>query len=386
MSSGVSIVARRRPLAVAHVLLSLEPGGLENGVVNVVNRLDPARFRSQVCCLKRAGEFAQRLRGPVEVHPLGWRGGNDPLLPLRLARLFHRIRPDIVHTRNAEAFFYGFLAAKIAGVRAVVHSEHGRTFDDRPLRFWAQRVFSRSTDAIFAVSEQLKRDLVTHVGIPAPRIDVLYNGVDLGRFDASQRDQVRAELGIPDGELIVGSVGRLVPVKNYPLLLRALHRLGANNVTLLLVGEGAERGALQEAARGLGMGARLRLLGHSETVPRLLSAMDVFVLPSVSEGMSNTLLEAMSCGVAVVASNVGGNPEIIKDGQSGLLFESCDEAALCELLRTLMADAALRRRLGAAGRQRVLEDFTMEAMISRYERLYHAIGGASDATGGTQQG
>ncbi len=216
-----------RPLTVAHVLLSLEPGGLENGVVNVVNRLDAGQFRSQVCCLKRAGEFAGRLQGPVGVHALGWHGGNDPKLLFRLAGLFRRLRPDIVHTRNAEAFFYGFLAAKLAGVPAIVHSEHGRTFDDRPLRFLAQRVLSRGAAAIFAVSEQLKRDLVTHVGIPASRIDVLYNGVDLGRFDASQRDRVRGELGIGANELVVGSVGRLVPVKNYPLLLRAVHRLGA---------------------------------------------------------------------------------------------------------------------------------------------------------------
>src|SRR3977135_4333145 len=132
------------PIRIAHVLLSLAPGGLENGVVNVVNRLDAARFSSCVCCLKEAGESARRrARGAVPIHQMGWRGGNDPLLPFRLARLFRRIRPDIVHTRNAEAFFYGFLGAKIAGTGALIHSEHGRTFTDRPIRLWMQRVLSR---------------------------------------------------------------------------------------------------------------------------------------------------------------------------------------------------------------------------------------------------
>jgi sugar transferase (PEP-CTERM/EpsH1 system associated) len=359
---------------VQHVVLSLEPGGLENGVVNVVNRLDPGRFRSSVCCLKLAGEFAMRLKaGEVAVHALGWRGGIDLLLPLRLAALFRKTGTDIVHTRNPTAFFYGFLGAKIAAVRSIVHSEHGRTFDERRLRFWMQRVFSRHTDALFAVSAQLKRDLVAKVGIPACRIEVLYNGVDLGRYVPAQRDRLRGELGLEPGDFVIGSVGRLVTVKNYPLLLQAARGLENGNLAILLVGEGPERGTLEAMAREFGLGAHVRFLGHREDIAELLGAMDAFVLPSLSEGMSNTLLEAMASGVAVVASDVGGNPEIVSDGIDGLLFRSRDEAGLREKLQELLANPALRMRLGRAGRERVLRDFSIEAMISRYETLYQTV-------------
>jgi len=357
---------------IQHVVLSLQPGGLENGVVNVINRLNPDRFRSSVCCLKQAGEFAARLKDGVAVHQMDWRGGNDLRLAWRLARLFRRTGTDVVHTRNAEAFFYGFLGAKIAAVRILTHSEHGRTFDDRPFRFWVQRMFSRHTDGIFAVSEQLKRDLAERVGIPAGRLKVIYNGVDTSRFVPSNRSRVRAAWGIVADELVVGSVGRLVQVKNYPLLLRAMSSLAADRVTIVLVGAGPERATLETMARDLGIAERVRFLGHREDVAELLPAMDVFVLPSVSEGMSNTLLEAMAAGVAVVASNVGGNPEIVRDQLDGLLFESGDEAGLHDRLQKMLADPVLRARMGRAGRERMLREFSMEAMITRYEQFYQS--------------
>ena len=359
---------------IEHVVLSLQPGGLENGVVNVVNSLNPDRFRSSVCCLKQAGEFSTRLNtGKVAIYQMGKRGGIDVFLPLKLANLFRRTRPDIVHTRNADAFYYGFLGAKIAGVRSVIHSEHGRTFDERRLRYWVQRAFSRYTDAVFSVSEQLKHDLVARVGIPANRIDVLYNGVDFGRFASTQRDQLRGQLGVKDDEFLVGSVGRLAPVKNFPLLLRAICAPGMDKVIVTLVGDGPERGALEALVRELELSERVRFLGHRDDVADLLAAMDVFVLPSISEGMSNTLLEAMAAGIAVVASNVGGNPEIVRDKVDGLLFESGNVAALRRKLQELLADKVLRMKFGEAGRERVLLDFSLEAMITRYERLYESV-------------
>ena len=360
---------------IQHLLLSLQPGGLENGVVNIVNRLNPARFRSSVCCLKHAGEFAPRLAGnEVAIHQMGWLGGNDLLLPLKLARLFRRTKTDIVHTRNAEAFFYGFLGARIAGLPRIriIHSEHGRTFNDRPLRFTVQRLFSRYTDRIFSVTEQLKQDLVRHISIPADRIEVLYNGVDLGRFKPVSRMEIRARLGFQTDDRVVGSVGRLVAVKNYPLLLQAIGSLGLSHVKLALVGEGPERGALEKMVAMLGLQKQVLFLGHCDNVAELLAAFEVFVLPSFSEGMSNTLLEAMGAGIAVVASDVGGNPEIVRDGIDGLLFPSRDETALASRLLSLLRDDVLRIQLAHAGRERVLRDFTMDAMISRYENLYES--------------
>lgn len=373
----------RAPIRVLHVLLSLEPGGLENGVVNVINRLDRDRFASSVCCLKHAGEFARRIEDPrVDIHELHWRGGNDPRLALRLAGLLRRTRPDIVHTRNAEPFFYGFAGAKLARAQALVHSEHGRKFDDRPARFAVQRWMSRHTDAIFAVSGQLKSDLVRHIGIPEAAVEVLHNGVDLSRFDtaarasasapARPREALRREWGVPDGALVVGSVGRLVAVKNYALLLRAVASSGLD-LHLVLAGEGPERPALTALAASLGIASRVHLLGHSNDVDRVLGAFDVFVLPSFSEGMSNTLLEAMAAGVPPVASDVGGNGEIVRDGVDGRLFPSDDEPALRACLVALCRGDAERARLAAAARERVLSSFDIRQMIERYEQLYERV-------------
>lgn len=370
------------PIRVLHVLLSLEPGGLENGVVNVINRLDRDRFVSSVCCLKHAGEFARRIEDPrVAIHELHWRGGNDPRLALRLAGLLRRTRPDIVHTRNAEPFFYGFAGAKLARAKALVHSEHGRKFDDRPARFAVQRWMSRHTDAIFAVSGQLKTDLVKHIGMPDASVEVLHNGVDLSRFNVAARagapsparEALRRDWGVPAGALVVGSVGRLVAVKNYALLLRAVASSGLEDVHLVLAGEGPERAALTALAASLGIASRVHLLGHSNDVDRVLGAFDVFVLPSFSEGMSNTLLEAMAAGVPPVASDVGGNGEIVRDGVDGRLFPSDDEAALRACLVALCRDDAARARLATAARERVLSTFDIDQMIDRYERLYERV-------------
>jgi sugar transferase (PEP-CTERM/EpsH1 system associated) len=366
-----------RPLvAVHHVVLSLQPGGLENGVVNVVNRLDHRRFASTICCLKEAGEFARRIEDPrVEVHALGWPGGTDLALPIRLARLFRRTRARIVHTRNAEAFFYGVVAAKLAGVPAIVHSEHGRSFDDRPLRLAAQRWMTRFTSAVFTVSEQLKSDLVRFTAIPSAAIDVLHNGVDVDRFgarDPQARQARRAAWGVGGDDLVIGAVGRLAPVKNHALLLRAVAAT-RSPAHVVLVGDGPERGSLQALADSLGIAALVRCPGHSDDVGSDLAAFDVFALPSRNEGMSNTLLEAMAASLPVVVSDVGGNLEIVRDGVDGLSFANGDERALVQCLDRLGADPALRARLGGAGRDRVAASFSIRAMVERYETLYDRV-------------
>lgn len=361
-----------KKIHIQHILLSLQPGGLENGVVNVANRLTADRFRSSICCLKQAGEFLPRVNPSVPVHEMGWRGGNDPWLPFRLACLFRETHPDVVHTRNAESFYYGFLGAKLAGIKSIVHSEHGRTFNDRTIRFFVQRWFSAYIQALFAVSGQLKQDLVKHVGIPEQHIRVLHNGVDLQRFGSNDRAAVRYQLGLRETDLVIGSVGRLVPVKNYSLLLTAVAALDQKNLVAVLVGDGPARASLEDLAKSLGIDHQVRFLGHRDDVTSLLAAMDIFVLPSTHEGMSNTLLEAMASGVASVASDVGGNSEIISHGHDGYLFSSGDALALTGFLQGLCYNASLRRRLGGMGRARIARSFSIEAMIACYEDLYQS--------------
>ena len=360
---------------VCHVVLSLEPGGLENGVVNVANGLDPRQFRSSVCCLRRSGEFAGRLRPGVPVSVMGLRPGNDPMLPLRLAKLLRKTRVDIVHTRNAEPFFYGYLAARLARIPVVVHSEHGiehgRTFAERPLRAKLQRVLLRGVDAAFAVSAQLRADLIRELGIDGGRMEVLYNGVDIGSFRPPASPLSRADAS--GARLRIGSVGRLVPVKNYALLLQAFARLPADACQLTLIGDGPERGALEQLSGELGIRDRVEFAGHRDDVPELLRTLDIFVLPSLREGMSNTLLEAMATGVPAVASDVGGNGEIIESERSGLLFASGDATAAAAQLLRLIRGAELRHAVGSAGAARVRGTFSIEAMLGRYEALYRRL-------------
>lgn len=360
--------AAERPVHVCHVVLSLEPGGLENGVVNVINGLNTTEFRSSVCCVRRGGEFAARIRPNVPVVCMGLQSGIDPLTVLGMARLFRNSRVDIVHTRNVTAFFYGLVAARLAGVPAVVHSEHGRTFPERPRRAMAQRLMLRGTDAAFAVSAQLRADLVRELGVDRERFEVIHNGVDVTAFCA-------AGPHVPSPRtMCIGSVGRLVPVKNYSLLLQAFARLPLSlPCRLVLVGDGSERAALSKLATELGILDRVEFAGHRDDVAQLLRAMDIFVLPSLSEGLSNTLLEAMAAGVPVIASDVGGNREIVESEDSGLLFRCGDiEHAAAQLLR-LVENATFRRSLGQAGAARVRKEFSIEAMIRRYENLYRRV-------------
>ena len=368
----------REKIHIHHVLLSLQPGGLENGVVNVVNRLDPEKFRSSVCCLRTTGEFAKRIiRSDASVHEMRSSGGNDWKLPFKLARLFARTKTDIVHTRNAESFYYGFLGAKLARVPTLIHSEHGRTFNDRELRYRLQRLFSLGTDAIFSVSAQLRQDLIAKVGIDPSRIDILYNGVDLSKFGAIDSQAIRRSISAMPEDFVIGSVGRLVAVKNYDLLIRALARIGHPKAMVVLVGDGPERNRLEATAAAYGVSDRVRFLGHRNDVHELLAAMDVFVLPSISEGMSNTLLEAMASRLPVVASNVGGNPEIIRDGLDGFLFESNDEGALTAKLRELINSETQRMRLARCARIRIEDKFSIDVMIARYEKLYQSCANAA---------
>lgn len=359
------------PIHVCHVVLSLEPGGLENGVVNVVNGLNPAEFRSSVCCVRRKGEFASRIRADVPVATMGLKAGNDPRTVLRLAKLFRSTGVDIVHTRNAESSFYGTPAARLAGVPAVIHSEHGRELPESRRRAAVQRLLLRRVDAAFAVSEQLRTDLVRDLRLDESRFDVIHNGVDIRAF--APAGSCLDERGSA-GPLRIGTVGRLVPVKNYALLVRVFSRLPHEpRCQLVLVGDGPERASLERLAADLGVADRLEFLGHRDDVPTILRSLDVFVLPSLNEGMSNTLLEAMAAGLPVLASDVGGNGEIIEPDKSGLLFPSQDIDSAVAQLRRLTESPTLRRTLGREGAERVRAEFSIEAMLRRYEHLYRKV-------------
>jgi sugar transferase (PEP-CTERM/EpsH1 system associated) len=371
--------AASRPLRILHVVTRLGVGGTEYVLSRLFTGLGGETFDQRICSMRgfdpaftRSPHFDGRL------HSAGGPDARFQLALLRLARILRECRADIVHSRNWGAI-EAIPAARLAGVPVAIHSEHGYEvgmLDGLPLR---QRVFRRMVypmaDAVFAVTEEL-RDYHARQAWTAPeRMRVLYNGVDTERFAPRPEAgrEARRVLGLPPGAFVVGHVGRMVPIKDHGTLLRAAEQLVRKDVDarVLLVGAGPELERVRRDVEASGeLRGRVVLPGASDRIADLLAAMDVFVLPSLREGMSNTTLEAMASGLPVIATRVGGNPEVVDDGVSGWLFAPGDAGALAAFLLRLSSDAGLRRAAGEAGRRRAVERFGLERMLRDYRSLY----------------
>ncbi|MBN2492760.1 MAG: glycosyltransferase [Planctomycetes bacterium] len=366
------MAAGTQPLVCA-LLPTLEVGGLEWMAVRLALAMRQ-HFRAAVVCYDGGGPLAALLaEARVPVYVLRRRPGVDPQYPFRLARLLGRIEADLVHAHNDTALFYGGLAAFLAG-RALVYTEHDRHFPGRAGVRLANFALAASARRVVAVSEEIRRQLLRHERIGGARVRVVPNGVDLDRPDPAAVQRLRAEWGVAGDALAVGVVAGLKPVKNHALLIDAAADLVARHPGLVLVfaGDGPLRADLEAHARGAGLGNRLRLLGFRSDLARIYAALDVVVLPSHSEGMPLAALEAMAAARPVVASEVGGLPEVVVDGETGLLFPPGDRRALVEALGALLADPGRRRRLGLNGRRRYEERFTLARMADAYAAVYRA--------------
>jgi len=390
MSAGAA------PLIV-HVIHRLDFGGLENGLVNLVNRLPPERYRHAIVCLAgfNLAIRARILRPDVEVLSLDKQPGKDPAAYLRMWRVLRQRRPAIVHTRNLGTVDMQWVAA-LAAVPHRVHGEHGWELGDpqglSPRSLRIRRACRPVIHRYVPMSQDSARWLERHVGVQPERIRQLYSGVDVERFRPDgprATDTAGAEKGAGAGRgPTLGTIGRLDPVKNQEALLEAFARLRQRHagLRLVIVGDGPLRGHLQSLAQSLGVAGDVTFTGSRTDTPDLLRSFDVFVLPSVNEGISNTILEAMACGVPVVASGVGGNPELVVDGVCGSLYDPADPQALQQALLPYLTDPALRERHGRAARERVLQNFSLDSMVGRYLALYDELLAASPARGGQGRG
>lgn len=360
------------PVHVLHVISELNPGGMEFGVVKLVNGLNPRRIRSTICSTRPAGDNMKRLvSSDVRVIELRRRDGNDPRLVWELFRVFRRERPNIVHTHAWGTLLEGLIAARLARVPVVIHGEHG-TLQLQPRQRVVQRHAWGRVDRLLSVSSRLSERMAREIDFPIDRITTIRNGVDLSRFGRITRDDARAALGVPQDAIVVGTVGRLVPVKDQAGLLEAVATLRTQGPqpTVLIAGEGPLRDTLASRITALGLQDHVRLLGHRPDVERVLAALDLFVLSSSSEGLSNTILEAMATGLPVVATAVGGADELVADGESGLLVPPRDPAALAAALGHMLRSPETLVAFGRAGRARVESMFDLAATIQRYEDLY----------------
>jgi len=350
------------PLRVLHISFGLNVGGQEKLLVELARHADRSRFALTFVSLGDRGELAGDLEiCGARVIAMGEPSGLKPKLLYRLTRLFRRLRPDVVHTHDQRALFYAGPAAWAARVALLINTRHGRNFDFTPRQVAVGRQLARLADRYVCVSDDVKAQCVAE-GIAPHRLLTIKNGVDLERFPFSGPR--------PGGPIV--TVARLSPEKDVANLVRAtaLAALRVRELRVEVAGGGPCLEDLKRLAASLNVGDRIAFLGEVRDVGALLCHARFFVLSSRSEGIPLTVLEAMACGLPVVATRVGGLPEVVEDGVTGLLVPAADPAALAEAMVRLCNDPFGRERMGRAGGLRALELFDIRRMVADYESLY----------------
>ncbi|HEX6707442.1 MAG TPA: glycosyltransferase [Albitalea sp.] len=355
---------------VLHIFRCLELGGLENRILRLAKGLDPQEFQVDFLTFRKT-PFAPLEPPPSTRHTLfEVAPGLHPQRLLALSRFIRDGRYDIVHTHNWSVMFYGILAARLAGVPRVFHGEHGMDLENLHHTSWkrllAQKALARMADRVVCVNEFVADHNKSKWRMGEDKFRVIHNGVDIGRF------QPRAESGSPT--VTIGTVGRMVAVKDYPTLLRAfrllLDRLPGRDLRLLVVGDGPERQALGELAGQLGIAERVDFPGELRKPEDGYRRMDLFVNTSRFEGMSNTILESMACGLPVIASAVPGNQIWLTRESNALFYEVGNAQSLADRMRELVDDPAAMAALGRKNRARVERDFDNQVFLKTYRQTY----------------
>ena len=354
---------------------NLNVGGAEEVVLGEATHLGRQGIEAGVVALTGRGPVAEEIAGAgIPVHHVpGNPGPRDPGAFLRVVRLLRRERPEVVHTYLMVAGLYARLAAFAAGVPVVVAAEQN-VYAHKPRRHaMLERALAARTFRIVACCRTVGDFYRRQTGVPAEKIEVIYNAVRFSRLPTdADRAPARARLGLPDDALVLGTLGRLTEQKGQRTLLQAVASLVSDHPSLMLflAGQGPLRSALEVEAGRLGLADRVRFLGVRRDRDTLFAAMDAFVLPSRWEGLSLALVEAMGASRAVVATEVGGNPEIVTDGETGLLVPPDDSVALTAALAELLGDAERRRALGARAADEARRRFAIEAHVGQLAQLY----------------
>lgn len=367
----------KSPLDIVHVVENLERGGLERMVIDLAGVQRAAGHRCRVICLFQPGALAGELEAQgIEVQACRKRGGFD-LAALRRLRGGLRAMPGaVVHTHNANAHYHTVAAAVGLPIARLINTRHGMgAAQPRSRGEWLYRRTMRRTDTVAAVCEAARARFAQQGVAPRGRLLSVPNGIRIERFSLAseaRRSALRSDLGLAPDTRIIGSVGRLNPVKDQATLLRAFARLRGDfaDAALVLVGDGALRGSLESQAAALGIADAVRFLGDRGDVRELLQAFDIFALSSLSEGYSMALLEACASGLPIVATDVGGNREIVVDGRNGLLVPPARDDALADGFGTLLRDPAGAAAMGTGGREWALREASVETMARRYDALY----------------
>lgn len=367
-------------IKIGYITSSLGYGGVEKYVVDLANNIDSKKFRPVIFCFSDYGPLADTVNKSTKIYYLNKKKGNDIKLVLRLSRLFKKEKINIIHSNNWSTFAESVVAKRFAVNIPLIHTQHGMEMNDseskkkRFIRNRLRQLLSFFTNQIVVVSCATKKFVCKEWGIPEKNAKLIYNGIDFNKFkmDSNKRKICRLALGVNEEEIVIGSVGRLMKVKNYGLLLKAVSKLHMNykKVKLLLVGDGPERNNLSLMAKELNILDKMIFLGNRADISDLLCAMDIFVLPSISEGISIALLEALASGLPAIATSVGGNKEIIQDNINGILVENNNAYDLGKAIERMLFDGDYRKTIGNNGIFRVRETFSLDRMLREYENLY----------------
>jgi len=367
------------PVRIIHLVLSLAMGGLETWVVNFSKKIKEDRFLPMVCCLESNMDLGASLQAyDIPVVTLGKKEGYDFTLPVRLATTIRRYKADLLHTHNWDAHLYGTIAAQIAPVAAIVHTQHGALHDRSWKNDLLRPVLGRLIDRFVGVSEGVSRFAKQSRWVPEQNVMTLVNGIDpdsYGRSTPDTRIKIRQSLSIPRQAPVLINVARMSEVKDQQTLLEAVGLLlpVIPSLHLMLVGDGELSSRLKEIAVKMGIAESVHFMGVRSDVAVLLGAADLFVLSSISEGISLSLLEAMSAALPVVATDVGGTSSVVVSGKTGLLVPPRNPTALAQAIQTILDDPPRSKVMGEEGRARVFSHFHSNQMVTAYTTLYKEL-------------
>ncbi len=371
---------------ILHILNRFDPGGMEKGVVKVISAL-AEEFSFSICCLERSGSCECLLPPGVAVWQLRRCPGKNLSLPIRLSRILWRERPAVIHSHSLGSLLYA-CAASIGLPAALIAGEHGDLYTLKPAKKYAfiRRCLAWRVARFQTVSEAMREDLARLSGISLRRITAIPNGVDTTRFRPAQRRACRSRLGLPVDGSVIGVAGRLTSLKRFDTVVRALPALQkpGQRVSLAVAGDGEERDRLERAAQEANCADRVFFLGHQERMENVFPCFDLLVHPSVSEGMSNVLLEAMACGVPVVASDIPANREVVVDGKTGALCRLPEE--MVGVCRRLLDDRQRLAEMSTAAAAEVRARFPLAAMVAGYRLLYRSVIGRALCSGARKEG
>lgn len=362
---------------VLHVVNSLDPGGMENGVVNLACGLEPRGIATYVACLERRGAFAERLPDSAHVEVLEKCGGFSRDATIRLARHISRVQPDVIHTHNLGPLIYASLATIFGFRRPIVHGEHSQLTPEelKPRRLRQRRWLYRACRQVHTVAEGIRGELIS-LGFSGHKIRTITNGVDTARFIPADRPAIRRELALPPDALFIGIVGRFGPFKGHDVLLAAFEKIALQfpAARLLIVGAGGPEEARIAALAAQSLHReRIHLAGFQSDPVRWTQALDLLAIPSTNEGMSNAALEAMACAVPVLANTGCGQEHLIDQGRDGFIADLRTPGALATELAALIENPGRLVDIGTNARSKVVSHFSLRAMIDAYEQLYRAL-------------